>query len=208
MVAVSHVEPYDERRVAEVSLGRSSTGPPKSSIKLCRPLMPRSCAQYMHQVMATFRKNGQRGRDGRRSQRIHRAHKLDGDPRPLPQHVSLPLLTSPLWAPTSPHRRLLARDEGQDRAGRCFPDLHQLYQRTRRVLMAHQERPNLCVFTGSRFRLELHGSCLTSANFKAALTGAHVEEAFMPAASVASWRNGSTISTIPPTSSGCSYCRR
>jgi hypothetical protein len=26
-------------------------------------------------------------------------------------------------------------------AGRCFPDLHQLYQRTRRVLMAHQERP-------------------------------------------------------------------
>jgi len=26
-------------------------------------------------------------------------------------------------------------------AGRCFPDLHQLYQRTRRVLMAHHERP-------------------------------------------------------------------
>jgi hypothetical protein len=26
-------------------------------------------------------------------------------------------------------------------AGRCFPDLHQLYQRTRRVLMAHQEQP-------------------------------------------------------------------
>jgi len=25
-------------------------------------------------------------------------------------------------------------------AGRCFLDLHQLYQRTRRVLMAHQER--------------------------------------------------------------------
>ena len=26
-------------------------------------------------------------------------------------------------------------------AGCCFPDLLQLYQRTRRVLMAHQERP-------------------------------------------------------------------
>ena len=26
-------------------------------------------------------------------------------------------------------------------AGRCFGDLQQLYQRTRRVLMAHQERP-------------------------------------------------------------------
>ena len=26
-------------------------------------------------------------------------------------------------------------------AGRCFPDLRQLYQRTRQVLMAHQERP-------------------------------------------------------------------
>jgi len=26
-------------------------------------------------------------------------------------------------------------------AGRCFPDLPQLYRRTRQVLMAHQERP-------------------------------------------------------------------
>jgi hypothetical protein len=26
-------------------------------------------------------------------------------------------------------------------AGRCFGDLQQLYQRTRRVLLAHQERP-------------------------------------------------------------------
>ena len=26
-------------------------------------------------------------------------------------------------------------------AGRCFPDLHQLYHRTRRVLMEHQARP-------------------------------------------------------------------
>src|SRR5262249_54941442 len=26
-------------------------------------------------------------------------------------------------------------------AGRCFPALHQLYPRTRQVLMAHQERP-------------------------------------------------------------------
>jgi hypothetical protein len=26
-------------------------------------------------------------------------------------------------------------------AGRCFPNLHQLYHRTRRVLMAHRERP-------------------------------------------------------------------
>jgi hypothetical protein len=27
-------------------------------------------------------------------------------------------------------------------AGRGFADLHQLYQRTRHVLMAHQERPD------------------------------------------------------------------
>ncbi len=26
-------------------------------------------------------------------------------------------------------------------AGRCWPDLHQLYQRTRRVLTDHQARP-------------------------------------------------------------------
>lgn len=31
-------------------------------------------------------------------------------------------------------------------AGRCFADLHLLYQRTRQVLMAHHERP---IFTFS-----------------------------------------------------------
>ena len=30
---------------------------------------------------------------------------------------------------------------GIHRAGRCFHHLFQLYQRTRQVLMAHQERP-------------------------------------------------------------------
>jgi hypothetical protein len=43
-------------------------------------------------------------------------------------------------------------------AGRCFEDLHQLYRRTRQVLMAHQERP-IYEFSCSPFRLELHGFC-------------------------------------------------
>ena len=43
-------------------------------------------------------------------------------------------------------------------AGRCFPDLHQLYQRTRQVLMAHQERP-IYEFHWYLFRLGLCGTC-------------------------------------------------
>src|SRR4029453_10655881 len=46
-------------------------------------------------------------------------------------------------------------------AGRCFPDLLQLYQRTRRVLMAHQERP-IYEFHWSSFRRGLRGTCCYS----------------------------------------------
>jgi hypothetical protein len=95
----------------------------------------------MSEVMATFRKTGKDvvmvvDRSG-----IHRAHKLDltldhyhGKFRFhfLPAHCGHHL------NPIEGFWRVMKDTTG---AGRCFPDLHQLYQRTRQVLMAHQERP-------------------------------------------------------------------
>jgi transposase len=97
--------------------------------------------QYIHQVMAPFRTTGKEvvmvvDRSG-----IHRAHKLDATldhyqgtfrfhffPAHCGHHLN----------PIEGFWRVMKDTIG---AGRCFPDLHQLYQRTRQVLMAHQERP-------------------------------------------------------------------
>ena len=43
-------------------------------------------------------------------------------------------------------------------AGRGFADLHQLHQRTRQVLMAHQERP---IWTRVRIQTETYGLAIT-----------------------------------------------
>jgi DDE superfamily endonuclease len=96
---------------------------------------------YLHQGMATFSKTGKDvvmvvDRSG-----IHRAHKLDttfdhynGKLRfhCLPAHCGHHL------TPIEGFWRVMKDAIG---AGRGFADLHLLYQRTRHVLMAHQERP-------------------------------------------------------------------
>jgi len=95
----------------------------------------------MHQVMATFSKIDKEvvmvvDRSG-----IHRAQKLDATLdhyqgtfrfHCLPAHCGHHL------NPIEGFWRVMKDAIG---AGRCFPDLHQLYQRTRHVLMAHQGRP-------------------------------------------------------------------
>jgi transposase len=72
---------------------------------------------------------------------IHRAHTLDtpfdhddgtGRFHFLPAHCGHHL------NPIEGFWRVMKATIG---AGRCFADLHLLYQRTRQVLMAHQERP-------------------------------------------------------------------
>jgi IS1 family transposase len=97
--------------------------------------------QYIHQVMAVFSKSGKEvvmvvDRSG-----IHRAHKL----APTLEHYQgtfrlhfLPAHCGHHLNPIEGFWRVMKDAIG---AGRCFPDLHQLYQRTRHVLMAHQERP-------------------------------------------------------------------
>ena len=91
--------------------------------------------------MATFRKTGKEvvmvvDRSG-----IHRAHKLDAT---LDHYQGtfrfhfLPAHCGHHLNPIEGFWRVMKDTIG---AGRCFGNLQQLYQRTRRVLMVHQERP-------------------------------------------------------------------
>jgi DDE superfamily endonuclease len=97
--------------------------------------------QYLHQVMATFSTTGKEVVMVVERSGSHRAHKLDAtlahDHGTLRFHV-LPAPCGHHLNPIEGFWRVMKDAIG---AGRCFPDLHQLYQRTRRVLRAHQERP-------------------------------------------------------------------
>jgi transposase len=97
--------------------------------------------QSLHQVMATFSTTGQDvvmviDRSG-----IHRAPKLETtlahDQDKLRFHF-FPAHGGHHLNPIEGFWRVMKDTIG---AGRCFADLHLLYQRTRQVLMAHQERP-------------------------------------------------------------------
>jgi hypothetical protein len=97
--------------------------------------------QDIHHVMDVFGNTGKEvvmvvDRSG-----IHRAHQLDAtldhDHATFRLH-GLPPHCGHHLNPIAGFWRVMKETIG---AGRCFPDLHQLSQRTRRVLMAHQERP-------------------------------------------------------------------
>jgi transposase len=97
--------------------------------------------QYIHQVMATFRKAGKEvvmvvDRSG-----IHRAHKLDTTLNHYHGTFRFHFLPAHCGHHLNPIEGFWRVMKDKIGAGRCFPALHQLYQRTRRVLMAHQERP-------------------------------------------------------------------
>jgi hypothetical protein len=122
-------------------LGAVQYGTAKVFYKLVPHVATEGLRPYLHQVMALCGHTGTEvvmvaDRSG-----IHRAKKLASTLAHWHKQCRLHCLP----AHCSHHRNPL---EGfwrvmQDRisAGRCFPDLHQLYQRTRQVLMAHQERP-------------------------------------------------------------------
>jgi transposase len=97
--------------------------------------------QYIHQVMALFRHTGKEvvmvaDRSG-----IHRAHKLASTLAHWHAQFRLYLLPARCGHHLNPIEGFWRVMKDRIGAGRCFPDLHQLYQRTRRVLMGHQERP-------------------------------------------------------------------
>jgi transposase len=97
--------------------------------------------QYIPQVMALFRHTGKEvvmvaDRSG-----IHRAHKLASTLTHWHEQFRLHLLPARCGHHLHPIEGFWRVMKDRVGAGRCFPDLPQLYQRTRRVLMAHQERP-------------------------------------------------------------------
>ena len=97
--------------------------------------------QYIHQVMATFQKTGKEvvmvvDRSG-----IHRAHKLDATLDHYHGKFRLHFLPAHCGHHLNPIEGFWRVMKDAIGAGRCFRDLPALYQRTRQVLMAHQERP-------------------------------------------------------------------
>jgi transposase len=97
--------------------------------------------QYIHQVMARFRPTGKEvvmvaDRSG-----IHRAKKLASTLTHWREQFRLHLLPAHCGHHRNPIEGFWRVLKDRIGAGRCFPDLHQLYQRTRRVLMEHQARP-------------------------------------------------------------------
>jgi transposase len=97
--------------------------------------------QYIQQVMAAFRKTEQEVVMVIDQSGIHRAHTLDApldhDHGKLRRHF-FPAHCGHHLNPIEGFWRVRKDVIG---AGRCFPDLHQLYQRTRHVRMVQQERP-------------------------------------------------------------------
>jgi transposase len=97
--------------------------------------------QYIHQIMALFGHSGKEvvmvvDRSG-----IHRAHKLASTLTHWHARFRLHFLPARCGHHLNPIEGFWRVMKDRIGAGRCFPDLHHLYQRTRRVLMAHQERP-------------------------------------------------------------------
>jgi len=97
--------------------------------------------QYLHQVRATFSKTGKEVVMVVDRRGMHRAHKLDAalehDHNTLRFHC-FPAHGGHHLNPMEGFWRVMKDAIG---AGRCWRDLPTLYQRTRHVLMAHQERP-------------------------------------------------------------------
>jgi len=113
--------------------------------KVCYKVVPHfdteGFRQYIHQVMALFGRTGKEvvmvaDRSG-----IHRAHKLASTLTHWQEQFRLHLLPAHCGHHLNPIEGFWRVMKDRIGAGRCFPDLHQLYQRTRRVLTEHQARP-------------------------------------------------------------------
>jgi len=97
--------------------------------------------QYIHQIMALFGHTGKEvamvvDRSG-----IHRAHTLASTLTQWHDRFRLHFLPARCGYHLNPMQGFWRVLKDRVSAGRCFPNLHQLYERTRRVLMGHHERP-------------------------------------------------------------------
>ena len=122
-------------------LGAVQYGTSKVFYKIVPHCNAQEFRQYMHQVMTVFSKTGTEvvmvvDRSG-----IHRAHKLDATLNHYHDKFRFHFLPAHCGHHLNPIEGFWRVMKDTIGAGRRFPDLLQLYQRTRLVLMAHQERP-------------------------------------------------------------------
>ena len=122
-------------------IGAVQYGTSKVFYKIVPHFETEGLRHYIHQLMALFRHTGQEvllvvDRSG-----IHRAHKLASTLAHWHEQFRLQFLPARCGHHLNPIEGFWRVMKDRIGAGRCFPDLHQLYERTRQVLMAHQERP-------------------------------------------------------------------
>jgi transposase len=122
-------------------IGAVQYGTSKVFYQVVPPFETEGFRQYIQQVMATFGPTGKEvvmvaDRSG-----IHRAHKLAATLTHWHEQFRLHLLPAPCGHHLNPIEGFWRVMKEKIGAGRCFAALQQLYQRTRQVLMAHQERP-------------------------------------------------------------------
>jgi transposase len=122
-------------------IGAVQYGTSKVFYKIVPHFDAQELRQYLHQVMATFRKADKEvvmvvDRSG-----IHRAHKLAATLAHYHGTLRFHFLPAHCGHHLNPIEGFWRVMKDTIGAGRCFGALQELYQRTRRVLMAHQERP-------------------------------------------------------------------
>jgi DDE superfamily endonuclease len=113
--------------------------------KVCDKIVPHFAAQelrqYIPQVMATCSKTGTEVVMVVARRGMQRAHKLDATLEPSPNKFRFPFFPAHCGHHLNPIEGFWRVMKDAMGAGRCWRDLPTLYQRTRHVLMAHQERP-------------------------------------------------------------------
>src|SRR5215813_4732868 len=122
-------------------IGAVQYGTSKVFYKIVPHFDAQELRQYLHQVMATFSKTGKDvvmvvDRSG-----LHRAHKLDTTFDHYDGKLRFHFLPAHCGHHLNPIEGFWRVMKDASGAGRCLANLHLLYQRTRQVLMAHQERP-------------------------------------------------------------------
>jgi hypothetical protein len=122
-------------------LGAVQYGTSKVFSKIVPHCDAQELRQSIHQVRATSRTTGKDvvmvvDRSG-----IHRAHTLDTTFDHYDGKLRFHFLPAPWGHHLNPMEGFWRVRKDTIGAGRCFANLHLLYQRTRQVLMAHQERP-------------------------------------------------------------------
>jgi hypothetical protein len=122
-------------------IGAVQDGTSKVFYKVVPHFDAQEVRHYLHQVLAAFSKTGQEVVMGVDCSGLHRAPKLDATLDHYQGKFRFHVLPAHCGHHLNPLEGFWRGMKDAIGAGRCFPDLHQLYQRTRQVLMAHQEQP-------------------------------------------------------------------